>query len=313
MTDLRGWRSCPRCGGPVEVEKEAARCPACGYAAYANPAPAACAFVLDDRGCVLLGRRRAEPYAGMWDAIGGFLHEGEDALEALKRELLEETGCEIEPLAFVGAFADRYGEEGGATINLYWSARLRSGEPRPADDVSELAWFELDALPELAFANVARALEALREQLREGAGPLGMFEVQLVTGDLDALEAFYRDVLGLDVSLRDADRGRVHFRLRRGQLILARADGEPEAARAWPGLPPPLVARGDERGPTPPAHGPIHFAIELRAASVVAEGERLRRAGHDVRGPFRWPRGQLSVYLRDPDGNVVELIGVPAA
>ena len=53
----------------------------------------------------------------------------------------------------------------------------------------------------------------------------------------------------------------------------------------------------------------MHFALEVARVDAVTEGERLRRDGLDVRGPFRWPGGQLSVYVRDPDGNVVELIG----
>jgi ADP-ribose pyrophosphatase YjhB (NUDIX family)/catechol 2,3-dioxygenase-like lactoylglutathione lyase family enzyme len=311
MTDLRGWRWCPRCGAGVEVSGEGARCDACGYRAYANPAPAACALVLDGAGNVLLGRRARDPERGRWDALGGFVHEDEQLLDALRRELAEETGCEVEPLDYVGGYPDRYGDAGGATLNLYWTARIVSGEPRPADDVAELRWFALEELPpahELAFANVGLALTVLKRRLGERSWPEGMFEIQLVTCGLDELEAFYRDHLGLTVSIRDDARGRVHFRLRRGQLILARAEAEVEASPDWPGLPPPLLREGDPRGATPPAHGPLHFALGLDATGLVGEGERLRAAGHDVRGPFRWPGGELSIYLRDPDGNVVELI-----
>lgn len=137
---------------------------------------------------------------------------------------------------------------------------------------------------------------------------LGVFEVQLVTRDLVAMTAFYRDALGLPVSLEDPDRGRTHFRVGGGQLILALVESEGGASPDWPGLPPPLLGAGDRRGATPLAHGPIHFAIEVEPTELVASGERLRAAGHDVRGPFRWPGGRRSIYLRDPDGNVTELI-----
>jgi catechol 2,3-dioxygenase-like lactoylglutathione lyase family enzyme len=140
------------------------------------------------------------------------------------------------------------------------------------------------------------------------ASPLGMFEVQLVASDLDALTAFYGDTVGLEVSLHDPDRGRTHFRTGRGQLILARARSEPDASPDWPGLPPPLLRAGDSRGPTPLPHGPLHFAIEVEADTLVAAGERLRAEGLDVRGPFRWPGGRRSIYFRDPEENVVELI-----
>lgn len=137
---------------------------------------------------------------------------------------------------------------------------------------------------------------------------LGMFEVQLVVRDLEATTAFYRDRLALPVSVDDAARGRVHFRLGRGQLILAREDAEGEASPLWPGLPPALLVRADPRGATPPRHGPVHFALEVPASELVSTGERLRGEGLDVRGPFRWPNGPRSIYFRDPEGNVVELI-----
>ena len=62
---------------------------------------------------------------------------------------------------------DRYGGDSTAeaTINLYWTARVVSGEPEPADDVSELAWFEPGRFPAadaLAFENVALVLAAYR-------------------------------------------------------------------------------------------------------------------------------------------------------
>jgi catechol 2,3-dioxygenase-like lactoylglutathione lyase family enzyme len=141
--------------------------------------------------------------------------------------------------------------------------------------------------------------------------PLGVFEVQLVVTGLAAMEAFYADLLGLAASLHDAERGRTHFRLARGQLILARAEGERATSPDWPGLPPPLLEGGDRRGPGPLPHGPVHFAIEVQPGELVSTGERLRAQGLDVRGPFRWPGGHFSVYVRDPEGNVAELIAAP--
>lgn len=138
--------------------------------------------------------------------------------------------------------------------------------------------------------------------------PLRMFEVQLAVRDLAPMTAFYRDALGLPVSLEDEVRGRTHLRVGGGQLILARIGSEPDASPDWPGLPPPLLKPGDRRAPTPMAHGAIHFAIEVEPTELVARGERLRASGHDVRGPFRWPGGRRSIYLRDPEGNVAELI-----
>ncbi|HXF98611.1 MAG TPA: NUDIX domain-containing protein [Gaiellaceae bacterium] len=164
---LDGWRFCPRCAAALAREEGRVRCPACGLVHYAHSAPAASALVVDDTGRLLLARRARPPDAGLWDAPGGFLGEGEHPLDALRRELREETGLSVEPGAFVGAWIDTYGDgpEAPAVLNLVWEASVVGGEPRPADDVSELRWFGRDELPperELAFRWLASMLRAWR-------------------------------------------------------------------------------------------------------------------------------------------------------
>jgi 8-oxo-dGTP diphosphatase len=168
MSEHDGWRFCARCGSEVERETGRVRCPACGFIHYANSEPTACALCADERGRVLLARRANEPFKGYWDLPGGFLEEGEHPLDALRRELREETGLEVEPLDFVGIWTDRYpyGTQVGSTLNLYWTARVVRGSAQAADDVSEVAWFAPDELPgeeELAF-HVADVLRAWRYQ-----------------------------------------------------------------------------------------------------------------------------------------------------
>jgi ADP-ribose pyrophosphatase YjhB (NUDIX family) len=159
---LAEWRTCPRCRSQLEQLERSVRCPSCGLEEYANPVPTASALVRDGDGRILLARRAAEPGAGLWDLVGGFMDEGEDPLDTLRRELREETGLEAEPGEYLAAIPDRYGDGGVWTLNLYWEASLAAGEPRPADDVAELAWFPRDALPprsEFAFANTVELLE----------------------------------------------------------------------------------------------------------------------------------------------------------
>lgn len=169
-----GWRHCPRCGSErLELEGAEATCPDCGNKVHANPAPTASAIVLDDRARVLLARRANDPGAGLWDLLGGFVGEGEDGLEALRRELREEIGVQIKPGEFVGAFPDTYGDDGIYTLNLYWTAVIASGEPTPNEELDEVAWFAPDALPpreEFAFSNTVAALESWGEGVRSGNG-----------------------------------------------------------------------------------------------------------------------------------------------
>ena len=166
MSELDGWSTCPRCRAELEREPGAVRCPACGLVVYAKPAPAVCGLVVDDDDRVLLGRRAGEPAAGTWDILGGFMDEWEQPLDTLRRELREETGLDVEPLRFVGAVSDRYGEDGNATLNLCWAARIVGGEMAPADDVAELRWFgrrELPRAEDLAFPNTSELLALWRD------------------------------------------------------------------------------------------------------------------------------------------------------
>jgi len=79
-----------------------------------------------------------------------------------------ETGVDIEPLEFYGAWPDRYGDGGVWTLNLYWTARIASGEPEAADDVAEVRWFAPDEIPpsgEFAFENTVVVLKAWKAGL----------------------------------------------------------------------------------------------------------------------------------------------------
>jgi ADP-ribose pyrophosphatase YjhB (NUDIX family) len=165
---LNGWKTCPRCGAALEGDEKTMRCDSCGSGYYAHSAPAASAIVVDEEGRVLLARRKFEPDAGLWDTPGGFLEEGEEPLAGLRRELREETGLEVEPRRFLGAYMDTYGEgpEAGSVLNLVWEASIVSGEMRAADDVSEVRWFAPDELPaedEFAFRWIAPFMRRWRE------------------------------------------------------------------------------------------------------------------------------------------------------
>jgi ADP-ribose pyrophosphatase YjhB (NUDIX family) len=166
---LAEWTSCPRCRRELRHEARAVRCASCGLSAYGTPAPTASAIILDEEGRVLLARRKNDPGAGLWDLLGGFVEEGEDGLSALRREIEEETALRIEPLEFLGAFPDRYGDEGIYTLNLYWCARVTGGElDLDGDELLDVAWFSPGELPpesEFAFANTFQALQAWKSEL----------------------------------------------------------------------------------------------------------------------------------------------------
>jgi 8-oxo-dGTP diphosphatase len=167
MAELHGWYFCPRCRAELALERTQAHCSVCGSQYYAHSAPTVGALCEDEQGRLMLVRRAVEPQKGKWDTPGGFLEEGERPLDGLRRELLEETGLEVEPGEFVGAVTDLYGDGPGAQsiLSLNWTARVLRGTPAPADDISEIRWFAADDLPEpeeIGFPSVVEILALWR-------------------------------------------------------------------------------------------------------------------------------------------------------
>jgi 8-oxo-dGTP diphosphatase len=160
---------CPQCGSRLAnrtiERRDRASCERCGFVDYENPKPCVGVLVVD-AGKVLLVERAAEPFKGYWDIPGGFLDAAEGPAEAARREMLEETGLEIDPVEVLDFWLDAYGED-ETTLNICYIARVVGGKPAPGSDAVNLRWFPLDDLPDnIAFTWEREALERLRLWLR---------------------------------------------------------------------------------------------------------------------------------------------------
>ncbi len=101
------------------------------------------AVVIDDRGRVLLLRHRFRPASG-WGIPGGFLKPGEQPEDAIRRELREEIGLEVEAIefAFIRAL-QTYNQ-----VEIIFRCRPL-GELSPRNhEVSRAEWFALNSLPQ---------------------------------------------------------------------------------------------------------------------------------------------------------------------
>jgi len=161
-------RHCPHCGATVEtIERCIGRCSGCGREVYANSKPTAGLFI-ERAGKVLLTRRALEPAKGRWDVPGGFLEEGELPEDGARREAREELGWELGELRFALTNINQVADV--AILDLMYETVAPPGEPVPADDVAEVGWFALDALPDdLAFPSTRQILERWRDGRRDDA------------------------------------------------------------------------------------------------------------------------------------------------
>jgi ADP-ribose pyrophosphatase YjhB (NUDIX family) len=93
---------------------------------------------VDDAGRVLLVKQRAGPFSGAWLLPGGGVDGGETIEDAVRREMREETGCELEDLLHVAAYeVDERTQDFKALVHLYRGTAV--GEPR-AEDGSAVRW-----------------------------------------------------------------------------------------------------------------------------------------------------------------------------
>ena len=102
------------------------------------------AFALHDGALsVLLVERGRPPYQGRWALPGGFVDEGEDLERAARRELAEETGLEVDRLAFwqLGAYGAPDRDPRSRVVSVAYAVVLPPGmQPVAADDAADAQW-----------------------------------------------------------------------------------------------------------------------------------------------------------------------------
>ena len=110
----------------------------------------------------------------------------------------------------------------------------------------------------------------------------GVYEVAIKVKDLARAEAFYLDVLDLEVGIRDTNRN----------WLFLRAGGEAG-----------MVVLQEDKGEWPLQH----FAFTVAEADIERAAALLRERGVEVKGPVfhQWMPAR-SLYFSDPDGNDLE-------
>lgn len=124
--------------------------------------------------------------------------------------------------------------------------------------------------------------------------PTQILESALYVADLDAAEAFYGGVLGLEKITRAGNR-HVFYRCGPGVLLLFNP--------AETAIPP---AEGQLAVPPHGAHGPGHLCFRATSDEIDEWAARLTARDVEIESVVEWPGGGRSIYFRDPAGNSLE-------
>ena len=114
-----------------------------------RPFLAVSAAIIRD-GRVLVARRARGPAYGIWTMPGGVVEAGETLIEALIREIAEETAMVVEPVALAG-YRDVVVRDDDKRVSRHFvimcfAARWISGEPQLNEELAEARWLKPEEL-----------------------------------------------------------------------------------------------------------------------------------------------------------------------
>lgn len=140
---LTNWHAghlhCPRCGSATEPAQAGwtRRCVQDGTEHYPRTDPAVIMAVTDDDDRLLLGRGARWP-ANRFSTLAGFVEPGETLEDAVRREVLEESGVVVEDVTYLGGQPWPF----PASLMLGCSARaVRTEVTVDGDEIVEARWF----------------------------------------------------------------------------------------------------------------------------------------------------------------------------
>ena len=118
------------------------------------------AVIVNDEGKYLLTKRggKAKNEKGKWEVPGGGIEFGENMHDAIKREVMEELGIEIEIFDHLPPVDHIIPDEGQHWITSGVISRITAGEPTimEPEKCDEIGWFSIDEMQDMQLAIPSR-------------------------------------------------------------------------------------------------------------------------------------------------------------
>ena len=94
---------------------------------------------------LLMVKQGGHPFIGKWALPGGFLEPDETAEQAVRRELMEETGVNADAIIQIRAFSDPHRDPRTRIVTVAYIAVIdRLPDARAGDDAADAKWFALE-------------------------------------------------------------------------------------------------------------------------------------------------------------------------
>ena len=145
MNLIDKFKYCPVCGSShfAASSPKSKKCNNCGFEYFMNPSAAVVAFITNDKGELLVERRKMEPAKGTLDLPGGFSDILETAEESIVREVMEETGLKVTNAKYLFSLPNVYRYSGldVQTRDLFSACEVEDQDQLQAmDDAAECLW-----------------------------------------------------------------------------------------------------------------------------------------------------------------------------
>jgi 8-oxo-dGTP diphosphatase len=154
---------------------------------------------------ILLIRRKYEPFQKFWALPGGLVGNDESLEDAVRRELVEESGVDVNYLEQLYSFGkpDRDPRNRVVTVTYFGLVRPSDYQLSAQTDAEDVAWHSIDQIPRLAFdhrAIIDVAIARLRGKI--AYEPVG-FELLDKKFPFSDLENLYQTLLGREIDRRN--------------------------------------------------------------------------------------------------------------
>lgn len=110
------------------------------------------AIIFCEKDSLILIRRKNPPYEGLWALPGGFVEYGETVESAVRREVKEETGLQVDLIRLLGVYSDPKRDPRGHVISVCFIAQKKAGNLKADTDASQVACMTIDEISKIELA-----------------------------------------------------------------------------------------------------------------------------------------------------------------